>query len=280
MVFVHILLYFASKIKLRVCIIVSKNSKISPGHLFHYLPLPVMQINKLIETGMLEEAHLNLLAMRKEFQREQEQCAEDSTMELAKKEKDLNLLYGELQKKIHRFVLDCKENLPSSVARIIQEEDKRSGELGGLQGSWMEAWRAAVREGVQLVVGSVPLEQREQNSSWLAVHLALLGKTIVEDLENVKRVLRWSYPPSFKVFSSYVRSYHQVVGQHLEKLEQRVTELKDLYALLGWIINTYKRSVRVCWVCDHCSCWGLDGAQGPLTVAGSTKEVKPVIIMH
>lgn len=212
--------------------------------------LPVMQINKLIEMEVLEEAHLNLLALRQEFQQDRERCGEDSPMELAKKEKDLNLLYGDLRNKINIIVRDSN-SLPSRnkgllvpVARIIQEEEKRAEEPGGLPGSWMEAWREAVGEGVQVKVESVHLERREQNASWLAVHLGLLGKTIVEDLESVKRELRWSYPPSFNVFSTYVRSYHRVIGQHLKKLEQQVTELKDLYALLDWIINRYKRSVN------------------------------------
>lgn len=210
-----------------------------------------MQINKLIEMEVLEEAHLNLLALRWEFQQEQQRCDKDSTMELAKKEKDLNLLYGDLRNKVNTIVRDSN-SLPSRnkgllvpVARIIQEEDKRAEEPGGLPGNWMEAWREAVREGVQVKVEGVHLERREQNSSWLAVHLGLLGKTIVEDLENVKKALRWSYPPSFKVFSTYVKSYHRVVGQHLKKVERQVTELKDLYALLDWIINRYKRSVNV-----------------------------------
>lgn len=190
----------------------------------------------------MEEAHLNLLALRREFQRESEQGSKDSSMELAKKEKDLNLLYRELRDKIGTVVRDSDKEPLGFVARIIQEEEKRAGESGGLQGSWMEAWREAVGEGVRVKVESVPVEQKEQNSSWLPVHLALLGKAIVEDLLNVKRVLRSFYPPSFKVFSTYVQSYHRAVGQHLKKLEQQVTELKDLYALLDWIINKYKRS--------------------------------------
>lgn len=220
------------------------------GHLL-FCSLPVMQINNLIETEVLEEAHLNLLALRQEFQQERERCGEDSPLELAKKEKDLNLLYGNLRDKVNNIVRDSN-SLPSRnkgllvpVARIIQEEDRRAGEPGGLQGGWLEAWREAVGEGVQLKVQSAHLETREQNPSWLAVHLALLGKSIVEDLEKVKKELRWSYPPSFQVFSTYVRSYHRVVGQHLKKLEPQVTELKDLYALLDWIINHYKRSVDV-----------------------------------
>ncbi|XP_068574097.1 exocyst complex component 3-like protein 4 isoform X2 [Cebidichthys violaceus] len=211
-----------------------------------HAPLSVMQINKLIENEVLEEAHLNLLALRQEFQQERERCVEDSPMELAKKEKDLNLLYGELRNKVNAIVRDSNsfpsrnKGLLVPVARIIQEEERRAEEPGGLSGGWMEAWREAVGEGVRAKVASVRLERREQNVSWLAVHLGLLGQTVVEDLESVKRELRWSYPPSFRVFSAYVRSYHRVVGQHMKKLEQQATEQKDLYALLRWIINSYK----------------------------------------
>ncbi|KAM6917573.1 exocyst complex component 3-like protein 4 isoform 1-T2 [Lycodopsis pacificus] len=215
-----------------------------------HTPLSVMQINKLIENEVLEEAHLNLLALRQEFQQERERCGEDSPMELAKKEKDLNLLYGDLRNKVNTIVRNSN-SLPSRnkgllvpVARIIQEEERRAEEPGGLAGSWMEAWREAVGEGVQAKVSSVHLECREQNVSWLAVHLGLLGQTVVEDLESVKKELRCSYPPSFKVFSTYVRSYHRVLGQHMKKLDERATERKDLYALLDWIINRY-RSERI-----------------------------------
>ena len=209
-----------------------------------------MQINKLIESEELQDAHLNLLALRQEFQQERERSGDDSPVELAKKEKDLDLLYRDLRKKIKTIVRDSN-SLPSgnkelleTVARIIQEEEKRAEQPGGLQDSWREAWREAVGEGVKVKIGSIEVEQKEKNPSWLAVHLGKLGKTILEDLESVKKDLRWSYPPSFKVFSTYVRSYHSGVGQHLKNLEPQVTEVKDLYALLNWIINGYKRSVE------------------------------------
>lgn len=212
--------------------------------------LPVMQISKLIEMEVLEEAHLNLLALRREFQQEQRRCGEDSPMELSKKEKDLSLLYGDLRGKIKAIVRDSN-SLPSRnkgllvhVARIVQEEERRAEEPGGAPGSWMEFWREAVAEGVQAKVGGIHLGQKEQSVSWLSVHLGLLGKAVVEDLESVRKELHWSYPPSFKVFGTYVNSYHRVVGQHLKMLEQRVTEHRDLYALLDWILNHYKRSVR------------------------------------
>ncbi|XP_034418715.1 exocyst complex component 3-like protein 4 isoform X2 [Cyclopterus lumpus] len=211
-----------------------------------HTPLSVMQINKLIEMEVLEEAHLNLLALRLEFQQERARCGKYSPMELSKKEKDLNLLYGELRNKLNAIVRDSN-SLPSRnkallvpVARIIQEEERRAAEPGGLAGSWMEAWREAVGEGVRLKVASVHLERREDSVSWLAVHLGLLGKAIVEDLQSVKRELRWSYPPSFQVFSTYVRSYHRAAGRHVKTLGLKTTELKDLHALLDWIVNRYK----------------------------------------
>ncbi|XP_041828791.1 exocyst complex component 3-like protein 4 isoform X2 [Melanotaenia boesemani] len=209
-------------------------------------PLSVMEINKLIDLEVMEEAYMHLLSLRLEFQREREQFVKDSPVELAKKEKDLNLLYKELRNKICSIVRDSN-SLPARnkellipCARIIQEEEKRAEEPGGLPDSWMEAWRTAVYEGVQVKVRNVHLEQKEQNTSWLAVHLGLLGKAIVEDLEIVKRELRWSYPPSFKVFSTYVQSFNRVVGEHLITVEKQVTELKDLYQLLDWILNRYK----------------------------------------
>ena len=206
---------------------------------------PVMQISKLSETAELEEAHLQLLALRQEVQREQRCCGDDSVVELAKKEKDLSLLYGDLRNKSQAIVRrSVSKELLLQVARIIQEEERRAEESGGLPGSWMDSWREGVAEGVRVKVESVPLEQKEQNVSWLAKHLALLGTAIVEDLKGVRTGLRRSYPPSFKVFSTYVSSYHRAVGRHLEKLEQEATELKDLYALLDWTINSYKRSVN------------------------------------
>uniref|UniRef100_A0A3P9AZ65 Si:dkey-45k15.1 n=1 Tax=Maylandia zebra TaxID=106582 RepID=A0A3P9AZ65_9CICH len=209
-----------------------------------------MEINKLIETGELEEAHLNLLALRQEFHQQPESCSDGSAMELATREKDLNLLYGTMREKVSDIVCDPlsdkNKKLLLQMARVIQEEEKRLREPGGLKDSWMDAWRESVSAGVQVKVQSVHLDRVEQNSAWLAVHLGLLGKVIVEDLENVKQELRWSYPPSFKVFSTYVRGYNRVVAQHLKKLEQQVTELKDFYGLLDWI--TFEKAFS-----QHCT---------------------------
>ncbi|XP_057715215.1 exocyst complex component 3-like protein 4 isoform X2 [Corythoichthys intestinalis] len=217
-----------------------------------HIPLSVMQINKLIEMEVLEEAHLHLLALRGEFERERLRLTqEDSPVELAKKEKDLSLLYSNLRLKMASIVR-TSVSLPARnagllvhVARIIQEEDKRAREPGGLQGSWMDAWREAVDQGAQDKVEGVHLEStNHSNASWLAVHLGLLGTAVVNDLEKVKKELCRCYPPSFQVFATYVRSYHAAVCRHLCTLETRATLLRDLYALLDWILHRY-RSERI-----------------------------------
>uniref|UniRef100_A0A8C9W580 Exocyst complex component 3-like protein 4 n=1 Tax=Scleropages formosus TaxID=113540 RepID=A0A8C9W580_SCLFO len=210
-------------------------------------PLSVMQINTLIGNMQLEDAHLNLLSMRLELQKElEEKGKEDTPVELVKKEKDLNLLYSALRDKMKVIVKDSS-NQPSCstehlicMVQIIQEEEKREGDPGSAGWNWRDTWKEAVREGVRDKIKSVPLDTKEQNTSWLAVHLGLLRKTTMEDLENVKNHLKASYPPSFNVLNTYVESYHESIAQHLKDIPQKDLEAKDCYALLNWIVNYYK----------------------------------------
>ncbi|XP_026080181.1 exocyst complex component 3-like protein 4 [Carassius auratus] len=209
------------------------------------MPLSVMEINRMIEKEHLEEAYVNLLSLRLELQREHKALdQEDYPIELVNKEKDLILLYGTLRNKIFAIVHNSsdvntlnKEQLVY-VATIILEEEKRQGEPGAMQG-WREAWRDAVLNVVRDTLKKVPLDSSEQNASWLAVHLGLLGKAVVEDLGKVKTELLSSYPPEFNVFETYVSCHHEAVGEHLKRLLEKVTELKDYYALLDFIIHHY-----------------------------------------
>ncbi|XP_051504481.1 exocyst complex component 3-like protein 4 isoform X2 [Myxocyprinus asiaticus] len=208
-------------------------------------PSPIMEINKLIEMEVLEEAYVNLLSLRLELQQEHQALEkEDCAVELGHKEKDLSLLYGTLRNKMYNIVRNssalpsCSKELLVYVAKIILEEEKRQEEPGGLPG-WREAWRNAVREGVRDTLKKVHLDSQEKNTSWLAVHLGLLGKAIVEDLETVKVELLSSYPADFDVFETYVSCHHEAVGEHLKRLLEHVTELKDYYTLLEFIIHRY-----------------------------------------
>ncbi|KAK7148916.1 hypothetical protein R3I93_013057 [Phoxinus phoxinus] len=211
-----------------------------------HLPLSVMEINKLIEMETLEEAYVNLLSLSLELQREHQALdQEDCPIEQVHKEKDLSLLYGTLRNKMSSIVRNSStqplrnKELLVYVAQIILEEEKRKqGEPGAVPG-WREAWRDAVRDGVRDALKKVHLDRREQNASWLAVHLGLLGKAVVEDLERVKTELLSSYPADFNVFETYVSCHHEAVGEHLKRLLVEVTELKDYHALLDFIIHRY-----------------------------------------
>ncbi|XP_030213309.1 exocyst complex component 3-like protein 4 [Gadus morhua] len=233
------------KEKMKMKEVVDKREEVSEFYTLPQVlstPLSVMEINRLIEGEILEEAHLNLLSLRQDFQEAQGGEGEGS-VELCRKEKDLHLLYRALRDKLKTVVRDASDpHLLLAAARIVQEEERREGQPGGLgaPGGWRGVWREAVGEGVHALVAGVPLDGPEQEPAWLGVHLGLLGQALVQHLEKVKRDLRWAYPPSFQVFSAYVGAQRLEVGQHVTKLQPQVKELKDLYALLDWILNAYQ----------------------------------------
>ncbi|KAK1791612.1 hypothetical protein P4O66_013613 [Electrophorus voltai] len=208
-------------------------------------PLSVLQIDELLKSDSLEEAYPNLLSLRLEFQHEQETQGDESCqVNLSHKEKDLSLLYETLRNKVSNIVRHSvslplnNKKLLSYTASIIQEEEKRERDVGRM-GEWRDIWRAAVQEGVMDTLSGVPLDSHEQNPSWLVVHLGLLGKRIVELLENVKSELVNLYPTNFNVFETYSSSCHEFVGEHLKGLLGKVTELNDFSVMLDFSINCY-----------------------------------------
>ncbi|KAM9476882.1 exocyst complex component 3-like protein 4 isoform 2-T5 [Clarias gariepinus] len=206
-------------------------------------PLSVMEINKLIETEALETAYCNILSLEKEVECEKEALGkEGSSVKLAHKEKDLNLLYNYLKDKLSKIVhQSCdqpsyKKELLVQVVHIFQNKEKRGGDEWK---EWRDVWRIAVKQGVKETLGNIPPKSCEQNDSCIGVHLELLGKKIVELLEMVKAEIQNLYPPKFQVFETYAISCHEFVSDHLKVLLGQVTELKDYNALLDFAINQY-----------------------------------------
>ncbi|MCI4376487.1 hypothetical protein PGIGA_G00188910 [Pangasianodon gigas] len=208
-------------------------------------PLSVMEISNLIETAALKEAYLHILSLQKQVQCEQEALGgEASPVKLANKEKDLNLLYNNLRDKLSKIVCQSctqpsgNKELLVQVAGIIQDKEKREGDMGGV-GGWRDVWRTAIQQGVKETLGKSHLNSYEQNVSCIGVHLELLGKKIVELLEMVKAEILNLYPPSFQVFETYASSCHEFVGEHLKELLGKITELKDYNAMLDFAIKRY-----------------------------------------
>uniref|UniRef100_A0A9J7Y391 Si:dkey-45k15.1 n=1 Tax=Cyprinus carpio carpio TaxID=630221 RepID=A0A9J7Y391_CYPCA len=214
-------------------------------------PCSDSQIKDYIQTDMLKEAYLNLLSLHRELKLEQGEALGEgkSHSDLVNKEKDLNLLYVALMDKMSAIVRNssalpsCNNELLVYVATIILEEEKRQGETGAMQG-WRDAWRDAVLNGVRDTLKKVPLDSREQNASWLPVHLEHLGNAVVGHLGKVKTELLSSYPADFNVFETYVSCHREAVGEHLKSLLEKVTELKDYYALLDFIIHSYPSDLQ------------------------------------
>ncbi|XP_063039479.1 tumor necrosis factor alpha-induced protein 2-like [Engraulis encrasicolus] len=234
----------------------------------------VMEVKSLIDSGDMLVALVNILFLREEWLQSQtspEGASEGVTLT------DLQLLYGALRDKMATIVRESSalparnKELLVGVCRVVQEEERRErgGQAGGL-GGWREAWREAVTCGVRQQLAAVHLDTPEHNTSWLAVHLGLLGKAIVEHLEQVKAELQNSYPPSFCIFHTYVEVWHQLVTEHLSRLvsglnmegsdqntqgagqnmqgagpntkltsDQPKLQGKDFYALLNFIYNQY-----------------------------------------
>ncbi|KAF5900894.1 exocyst complex component 3-like protein 4 isoform X2, partial [Clarias magur] len=205
-------------------------------------PLSVMEINKLIETEALEMAYCNILSLENEVECEKEALGEEgSSVKLAHKEKDLNLLYNYLKDKVGKIVhqscdqSSVKKELLVQVVHIFQNKEKRGEDEWK---EWIDVWRIAVKQGVKETLKNIP-KSCEQNDSCIAVHLELLGKKIVELLEMVKAEIKNLYPPKFQVFETYATSCHEFVGEHLKVLLGQVSELKDYSALLDFAINQY-----------------------------------------
>ncbi|MGH0180794.1 UNVERIFIED_CONTAM: hypothetical protein FKN15_004955 [Acipenser sinensis] len=211
----------------------------------------VMEIHDLVNKGVLEEAHLHLLLLKKELDAETSKTVQEGAQsELLRKTKDMELLCGALREKLKSIVKDSlnnAEDLLTDAVKIIVAEDKKEHdpsycEANCLKGpqEWKELWREAVQEGVRERIASVPIAKREDNQSWLAAHLALLGKSIVDDLGSVKIMVQKCYPQDFGVCDTYVASSHQAVSSHLQKIMQQKLEVNEWYALLNWTINCYE----------------------------------------
>ncbi|KAI5606361.1 exocyst complex component 3-like protein 4 [Silurus asotus] len=202
-------------------------------------PLSVMEINNLIEMKDLKEAYLNILALQNEVQCEQKEA---SSVKLDKKKTDLNLLYNNLKNKLTEIVRQscskpsCDKELMVLVAGIIEDKEKREGNVDGVEG-WRDVWQIAIQKGVKEMLGK--MNSTEQKVSCMKEHLELLGKNIVELLRMVKVEILNLYPPSFPVFRTYASSCHEYVGEHLKMLLGKITELKDYNAMLDFVFNRY-----------------------------------------
>ncbi|XP_034625849.1 exocyst complex component 3-like protein 4 isoform X1 [Trachemys scripta elegans] len=218
--------------------------------------LSVMEINELIQKKQLLEAFASIRCLEKEVITEKEaKKYEDNPTEYARKAKDVDLLCNSVANSIRSIVeetldqCDVDESLLTSMVTVISKEEKVHADVQSPSSSesdgvgrprkWRDVWKEAVRGSAEKRVRNVPISLKEDNDSWLAIHLGFLRKCVIEDLLKIKQSVQKCYPDDYKVCGRYVESFHGAISSHLQNLLQRPLEFNELYALLDWVVNTY-----------------------------------------
>lgn len=220
-------------------------------------PLSVMEINELIQKRQLLEAFASIKYLEDEIIAERDaEKYKDNPQEFVRKSKDVDLLYNSITNMIQSIVVGTLEHptvedtmLTSLVTLIAREEAAHpdtghaagpGSDLLGTPRKWREVWREAVNESARKRVQGVPMASKEEDSSWLDLHLGLLQKHLTEDLLKIKLSVKKCYPEEYQVCDMYVEAFHKAVASHLQDLSQRPLEFNELYALLDWVANTYR----------------------------------------
>lgn len=218
-------------------------------------PLSVMEINELIQKQKLLEAFASIKYMEDETIAERDADKyKDNPQEFVRKTKDVDLLYNSIKDMIQSIVVGTLEHPTveeatlASLVTLIAREEAAHPNAGSALGSdllgsprrWREEWREAINESARKRVLRVPLASKEEESSWLDIHLCFLQKHLSEDLLKIKLSVKKCYPEEYQVCDIYVEAFHKAISSHLQDLSQRVLEFNELYSLLDWVANTYR----------------------------------------
>ncbi|XP_054828297.1 exocyst complex component 3-like protein 4 [Eublepharis macularius] len=228
------------------------------GHCIKKELLPVMEINKLIQTRELLKAIENIRDLETELMAERNgKKYEDNPKEYSVRAKDVDLLYDHISKAIQQMVQETLD-LPSvdekaltSLVTLIEEEKKAHPEASKATGSfgpvslssarnWRGLWKEAVNQSANERVCKVQMPLKEGNPSWLSLHLGFLRTAIKEDLLKVKLQVHKCYPQDYNVCDTYTGAFHKAVSLHLSGiLEDYSLTFNEAYALFHWIANEY-----------------------------------------
>lgn len=215
-----------------------------------------MQINELIHGRQLQKAFRSIKFMEdKLIEESQGDNYYENITEFTIRAKDVDLLYGSLFNMVRSIVKETlvqevDDSLVATLVHVIENEtivhENTSAPLGsseiilGQPRRWKHLWKEAVKDSVVNRIESVPLNPKEE--SWLPNHLETLKANTLIDLIKVKNSLMSLYPEDYKVCSIYLRSFHDALSSHIQKsVVTYASELSQLYSLLNFTMNKYKR---------------------------------------
>ncbi|NXE96393.1 EX3L4 protein, partial [Menura novaehollandiae] len=213
-------------------------------------------INELIQKRQLLEAFASIKLMEDETISEWDaEKYKDNPQEFVRKSKDVDLLYNSITNAIQSIVEGTLEDptledtmLTSMVTLIAHEEAAHpntdnaacpGSELLGRPRKWREQWREAINESARKRVLKAPMASREEETSWLDLHLNFLQNHLREDLLKIKLSVKKCYPEEYQVCNTYVEAFHKAISSHLQRLSQGPLDFHELYTLLDWVANTY-----------------------------------------
>ncbi|NXG46967.1 EX3L4 protein, partial [Psilopogon haemacephalus] len=213
-------------------------------------------INELIQKKQLLEAFASIKYLEDETiaERDAEKYVANP-QEFERKSRDVDLLYNSITKAIKSIVVGTLEQpavdvtmLTSLVTLIAREEAAHpntaslagpGSDLLGTPRKWREEWRKAIHESARIRVSRVPMASKEEDSSWLNLHLGFLQKHLSEDLVKIKFSVKQCYPEEYQVCDTYVEAFHKAIASHFQALSHRLLEFNELRIMLDWVANTY-----------------------------------------
>ncbi|KAJ7406576.1 exocyst complex component 3-like protein 4 isoform X1 [Willisornis vidua] len=242
--------------KTMICNGVEKTGENKEAEPIQGKPLSVMEINELIQKRQLLEAFASTKLLEDETISEWDaEKYKDNPQEFVRKSKDVDLLYNSITNAIQSIVKGTLEHptvegtmLTSMVTLIAREEAAHpdtdnathpGSDLLGRPRKWRETWKEAINESAKKRVLKAPMASKEEESSWLDLHLNFLQKNLREDLLKIKLSVKKCYPEEYQVCDTYVEAFHKAIASHLQHLCQEPLDFNELYTLLTWVANTY-----------------------------------------
>uniref|UniRef100_A0A8C8SSN9 Exocyst complex component 3 like 2 n=1 Tax=Pelusios castaneus TaxID=367368 RepID=A0A8C8SSN9_9SAUR len=218
-------------------------------------PLSVLEILNLIQRRDLLAADEHIIELEAECSREAPPSSDggEGTKDGSRKAKDVVLLYEALMEQLWAVLaeaLEAKGAYPplELMVRVIEQEeaadrrwqDGQGGGMGPRPRAMRRRWAEAVNGAVGKRLGRCA---EGSNNSPLAGRMERLTRCVVEDLGAVRSHLLPAYPPEYQALGVYAHSYHEGLAQLLGSIVQKNLSIAELYFILDWHSNTYRREV-------------------------------------
>ncbi|XP_030830444.1 exocyst complex component 3 [Strongylocentrotus purpuratus] len=146
----------------------------------------------------------------------------------------------------HLLIASRQPQLVVTCLRIIEREeriDKKMSDREKMAGfkapgrpkNWRKRCIDELKKVVNIKIEGSQLEDRSMERMWLVRHLELIRQYMVEDLQVVKYLCVPLFPPDYKIFEFFIKTYIENVSGHLQDLIGSGLEHNEIIQMLTWI---------------------------------------------